>query len=260
MKPLMKRNTHLVDELRQVGPNTVLRGLLAKWPLTVVSEQVIGLRKGSLASLMAKGCKGILEDISSVGGANHGNGAHITKLERLGADAAADLLLGTTVGDGMGGHVEEEEIALLGTEDALVDKALCESFSDLLELVPDLHQVPGLAYCSKRSCDAHLFALLHHLKGFVKENLAGEGVVYDFDVAVCEGESASRSVLFHCNATAEGQLDDDASSQGLVSGPLSLALGVLVLGAAPLLESPSPAGPAPPAPRRRVNPEDISKR
>jgi hypothetical protein len=64
-------------------------------------------------------------------------------------------------------------------------------------------------------CDAHLLALLHHLEGFVKENLAGKGVVYDLDVAVCEGESASRSILLHCDATSEGQLDDDTTSQGV---------------------------------------------
>ena len=167
LKPLMKQNTHLVDKLRQVGSNAILCSLLAKWPLAVVGEQVIGLRKSPLASFVAKGCKGILEDVSSVGGANHGDSAHITEFERFGqelaaveddgslgedvADAAADLLLGTAIGDRVGGHVEEEEIALLGTEDALVDKTLCESFSDLLELVSDLHQVPGFAYYSKRS-------------------------------------------------------------------------------------------------------------
>jgi hypothetical protein len=64
-------------------------------------------------------------------------------------------------------------------------------------------------------CDAHLLALLHHLKGLVKENLTSKGVVYDLDVAVCEGESASRSILLHCDATSEGQLDDDASSQSV---------------------------------------------
>lgn len=74
---------------------------------------------------------------------------------------------------------------------------------------------PFTAHQVNPGCDAHLFTLLHHLEGFVEEDLAREGVVYDLDVAVCEGESTSRSILLHCNATTEGQLDDDASSQGV---------------------------------------------
>lgn len=34
------------------------------------------------------------------------------------------------------------------------------------------------------SRDAHLLALLHHLQGLVQENLAGQGVVDDFDISV----------------------------------------------------------------------------
>ncbi|KAI6748302.1 hypothetical protein HG530_015582 [Fusarium avenaceum] len=255
-KTLIQHSAYLVDQLRQVGPDAVLCGLLAEWPLAVVGEQIIGLRKSPFPSLVAKGCKGVLEDISSELATVEDDGS----LGKDVANAAADLLLSTTISDRMSCHIEEEKIALLSAEDALIDKSLCKSFSNLLELVSDLHQVPGLS-CSgkkKKSCDAHLLALLHHLEGLVKKNLAGKSVVYDLDVAVCEGESASRSILLHCDATSEGQLDDNASSQSLVSGPLSLALGVLVLGAVPLLESPSAAGPAPP--RRRVNPEDISNK
>lgn len=63
--------------------------------------------------------------------------------------------------------------------------------------------------------DAHLLALLHHLEGLVKEYFAGEGVVYDFDVAVGEGEAPPRGVFFHADAATEGQLEDDAASQGV---------------------------------------------
>lgn len=52
--------------------------------------------------------------------------------------------------------------------------------------------------------DTHLFALLHHLESLVKENLASEAVIYDFNVAVGGGESSSRGVLFHADAAAEG--------------------------------------------------------
>ena len=48
-----------------------------------------------------------------------------------GADAAADFIFGAAVGDGVGGHVEEEEVALFGAEDAFVDEAFGEAFADL---------------------------------------------------------------------------------------------------------------------------------
>jgi len=49
----------------------------------------------------------------------------------------------------VGGHVEEEEVALFGAEDALVNQAFGEAFADLLELVPYLHKIPGFP------CDMH---------------------------------------------------------------------------------------------------------
>lgn len=47
----------------------------------------------------------------------------------------------------------------------------------------------GTAHQIDPRADAHLLTLLHHLESLVKEYFAGEGVVYDFDVAVCEGEA-----------------------------------------------------------------------
>jgi hypothetical protein len=42
----------------------------------------------------------------------------------------------------MGSHVEEKEIAFLGAENALIDQAFCQTFSDLLELKAYLEDVP----------------------------------------------------------------------------------------------------------------------
>lgn len=115
---------------------------------------------------MAERGECVLENVSSVGGTDHGDGAHVAEVERLGeelaaveddgplgedvADAATDLLLGAAVGDRVSSHVEEEEVSLLGSEDALVDEALGEALSHLLELIPNLHQVPCLAYMSRK--------------------------------------------------------------------------------------------------------------
>jgi len=46
-------------------------------------------------------------------------------------DAFADLVLGAGVDDRMRGHVEEEEVALLGAEDALVHQAFGQAFPHL---------------------------------------------------------------------------------------------------------------------------------
>jgi hypothetical protein len=157
--------------LRQVRSNAVTRCLLSKWPLAVVGQQLVRLGEGPLARLVPQRRQGVLEDVGGVGSADHGQGAQVAELKVLReelavgqddgalrqdvADAPPDLLLGATVGDGVGGHVEEEEVALLGAEDALVDEALGEAFADLLQLVPDLHQVPGL------TCDAVVSARYH---------------------------------------------------------------------------------------------------
>lgn len=73
---------------------------------------------------------------------------------------------------------------------------------------PTAHEVdPG--------ADAHLLALLHHLESLVEEDFAGEGVVYDFDVAVSEREAPPRGIFLHGDAPAEGQFDDDAAAESV---------------------------------------------
>ena len=47
------------------------------------------------------------------------------------ADSAAYFVFCAAVGDGVGGHVEEEEVAFFGAEDAFVDEAFGEAFADL---------------------------------------------------------------------------------------------------------------------------------
>ena len=110
---------------------------------------------------MAQGTERVLEHVGSVGGAHHGDGPHVAELEiireelrraqddgALGkhvADASAQIFLGAAVSDRVGGHVEEEEVSLLGAENALVDEAFAEPFADLFELVSYLHEVPSLA-------------------------------------------------------------------------------------------------------------------
>lgn len=73
----------------------------------------------------------------------------------------------------------------------------------------------GTAHEVDPGADAHLFALLHHLEGLIEEDLTSEGVVNNFDVAVSQGESPPRGVLLHGNAASEGQLEDDAASEGV---------------------------------------------
>lgn len=130
-------STYICDDLRQVGTDTVAGSLLSKGPLAVVGEKLVCLGKGALAGFVAEGAKGVLEHVGSVGGAHHGKSADVAEFEVLGqelgcgeddstlgqniADAAANLLLGAPVGDGVGCHVEQQEVALLGAEDALVD-------------------------------------------------------------------------------------------------------------------------------------------
>lgn len=147
--------------LRQVGADAGGADLAAKGPLGVLGEQLIGLGEGALAGLVAEGAEGILEDVGGVGGADHRHGADVAELEVLGqplrslqddsalrqhvAHPPPDLLLGAPVRHGVRRHVEQQEVALLGPEDALVDQALAQPLAHLLQLVADLHQVPGLA-------------------------------------------------------------------------------------------------------------------
>ena len=46
-------------------------------------------------------------------------------------DSAAASMGTVTVGDGVGGHVEEEEVAFFSAKDAFVDEAFSEAFADL---------------------------------------------------------------------------------------------------------------------------------
>jgi hypothetical protein len=56
--------------------------------------------------------------------------------------ARDDGFFSPNVGDGVRGHVKEEEVSFLSAKDALVGDTLCEALPDLLELVSDFHNVP----------------------------------------------------------------------------------------------------------------------
>lgn len=161
----VEKNAYITDNLGQVGTDPVCRGLLPKRPLAVLCEQLVGLGKGALAGLVAEGAEGVLEDVGGVGGADEGDGAAVAELEVLGqelrageddgalgqhvAHAPAYFLLGAAVHHGVRGHVEEEEVALLCAQDALVHQALGQALPHLLELIANFHQVPGLACCGE---------------------------------------------------------------------------------------------------------------
>ena len=154
-------STHLSYNTRQIRPNPIPHRLPPKRPLAIIRQQIVRLRERPLPRLVAQRRERVLEHVGSVGGADHGDGAEVAELEILGqelvareddgalgedvTDAAAELLLGAAVGYGVGGHVEEEEVALFGAEDAFVYEAFCEAFADLFELVAYFHEIPGFA-------------------------------------------------------------------------------------------------------------------
>lgn len=212
---------------------------------------------------MAECGQRIFEDVSRVSCAHHSDGPHVPELEVFGeplgagqddsalcedvADAPPDFLLGATVGHGVGGHIEKEEVALLGAQDALVDQAFGEALADLLELVADLHKVPCLSYIISKilsafqvpskslgrfggagkpevprtthqvnpGADAHLLACLHHFQSFIEQHLTGQCVINDFNDAIGQGEAASRGVLLHADAATESQFYDNATAEGI---------------------------------------------
>lgn len=152
----------VVDSLGQVGSNRLgTAGPPTKWPLRVFGQQLIHLRKGSLASLVAHRNQGILEHIGGVCSADHCDRTKVAVFSVLGepraggdnhsavaADVAhpsVEFVFRAAVGHGMCGHIEKEEVALFGPKNTLVHKTLSQSFTDLLQLVSDLHQVPGFA-------------------------------------------------------------------------------------------------------------------
>lgn len=122
-------NAYLGNNLRQVGSDAIARSLLSKGELAVIRQQLVCLSKRPLSSLVAERRQRILQDVGGVGGAHHGDGAQVAEFEVLGEELAAveddgalgedvahattDFLLGTAVGDGVGGHVEEKEVTLL---------------------------------------------------------------------------------------------------------------------------------------------------
>src|SRR5262245_40602208 len=96
---------------------------------------------------MSKRRQGILKHVGCVGGADHDYCAEVSEFhllrQELGrrknhcsagqnvSDSSPDLFLCASVRNRMCGHVEEEEVLLLGTEDALVDKAFAKTFTHL---------------------------------------------------------------------------------------------------------------------------------
>lgn len=255
--------TDLGNYLWQVRPDSILRGLLSEWPLAIFSEQLVRLRKRSFPGLVTECGQRIFEDVSRVSCAHHSDGSHVPELEVFGEplgagqddsalrenvpNAPPDFLLGTTIGHWVGGHVEKEEVALLGAKDALVDQALGEALADLLELVADLHKVPCLScefskilsafqVLSKSlgrfggvgrpemprtthqvnpGADAHLLARLHHFQSFIEQHLTGQCVINDFNDAIGQGEPAPRGVFLHADAATKGQFYDNATAEGI---------------------------------------------
>lgn len=168
----MVNKTYISYGLRQVRTDTGGADLPVEGPLGVLGEELVGLGEGALAGLVTEGAEGVLEDVGGVGGADHGDGAHVAEFEVLGQplralqddgalgqnvpNAPPDLLLGAAVRHGVRGHVEEQEVALLGPQDALIDQPLAQPLAHLLQLVTDLHEIPGLACISFRGRSARI--------------------------------------------------------------------------------------------------------
>ena len=104
---------------------------------------------------MSQRSQRILEDVGGICSAHHSNSSDVSEFEVFWkeltsrqndcslcqdiSDSSSDFLLGPSISYGVCRHIEEEEIALFSSEDAFVDQALSQPFSDLLQLVSDLH-------------------------------------------------------------------------------------------------------------------------
>ena len=77
--------------------------------------------------------------------------------------APPDLVFGAAVSDWMGGHVEKEEISFFGTQDAFVDEAFGQAFSNLLELVADFHEIPSFTFIRR----VRVSMKYHQCRGFL---------------------------------------------------------------------------------------------
>lgn len=61
--------------------------------------------------------------------------------------------------------------------------------------------------------NAHLLARLHHLQRLVQQDFSRQGIIDHLDYPIGQGKAPPGGVFLHAYPAAEGQLDDDASSQ-----------------------------------------------
>lgn len=78
----------------------------------------------------------------------------------------------------------------------------------MAEYARTTHQIDPLV-------DAHLFTGFHHFQGLVQQDFPGQCIVNDLDDPIGEREPSSGGILLHAYPTAERQLNDNASSQGV---------------------------------------------
>ena len=65
------------------------------------------------------------------------------------ADLFDEPELGLRVGDRVGGHVEQQEVLLLGGEDALLHQVLGQPLAHVAQLVAQLQRVPRLTWAGR---------------------------------------------------------------------------------------------------------------
>ena len=111
----------------------------AKGPLGEIGEEFVRFRKRTLSLIVPQMDERVLEHVGGERGTDHGDGADgavpdgfaVEVRSRDGGGARSEEREGATedvvfegrVRDGVGRHVKEEKVALLGAEDALVDEA-----------------------------------------------------------------------------------------------------------------------------------------
>lgn len=137
-------------EGRQHGPDHLGARSLGGLPLGVPIHQILGPIHRHIVLLIHQVGKDVFQDVRGVGQDQqrqsppvHAVGVVDPPVEEALLKPFHQPLLLRGVGDRVGGHVEEEEVLLLGGQDALLHQVLGNPLADVTELVLQLEGIPG---------------------------------------------------------------------------------------------------------------------
>ena len=211
----------LFDECCKYCPHYFVGSLFGALALQIHVQQIPDPLHGHVVVVVVQGGEGVLQNVRGVGQEDQGQHplVHpVRVVDPLAQNGVLDLLdqlvLDGAVGHGVGRHVEEQEVLLLGRQNALLGQIFGQALADVLQLIAELEGVPGLA---REVLDPGLnvlgvVGLLNVLEGLIQEDVSAGVRVFQGDLPT-EEALASHPRPLQLDPAPEGQLNEDASPQ-----------------------------------------------